>query len=127
MRDWFADLNVMLVRDDEPIATGWGVPIRWNGEVGDLPSGYTDTTRRAVELRECGGQADTFVICGRILGTAPHSQTMTGTVEQWESWTSMPLPSTGHYVIPHGLSPLYIDREADLGTYTEPNIWVQHR
>ena len=55
------------------------------------------------------------------------SQTMTGTVEQWEAWTGMRLPSTGSYVIPHGLSPLYLDHEADLGTYTEPNIWVQHR
>jgi hypothetical protein len=52
---------------------------------------------------------------------------MTGTVEQWEMWTGLNLPSTGHYVIPDGLSPLYIDREADVGTYTEPNIWVQHR
>ena len=52
---------------------------------------------------------------------------MTGTVEQWETWTGLLFPSTGHYVIPDGLSPLYIDREADLGTYTEPNIWVQHR
>lgn len=64
---------------------------------------------------------------GHILTTAPNSQTMTGTVEQWETWTGLQLPATGHYVIPGGLSPLYIDREADVGTYTEPNIWIQHR
>jgi hypothetical protein len=52
---------------------------------------------------------------------------VTGTVAQWEEWTGLTLPSTGHYVIPDGLSPLYIDREADLGTYVEPNVWVQHR
>lgn len=202
VRRWFTDFNVMLVTDDQPVATGWGVPIRWNGEIEDLPTGYTDTTRRAVELHESDGQADTFVICGgivsrsltrsgmaaqlvaalrdlpvaaslprviapvrptlkptypltpietfaswlrpdglpldpwlrthvrvggHILKTAPTSQTMTGTVEQWETWTGMPLPSTGEYVIPAGLSLLHIDREADLGTYTEPNIWVQHR
>lgn len=202
VREWFADLNIMLVSDRQPVATGWGVPIRWNGTISDLPSGYTDTTRRAVELRETGGRADTFVICGaivsrslgrrgvaadliaalrdlpaasslprviapvrptlkpsypltpmetfagwlrpdglpldpwlrthvrvggHILTTAPNSQTMTGTVAQWETWTGMQLPATGHYVIPDGLSPLYIAREADVGTYTEPNIWIQHR
>ena len=52
---------------------------------------------------------------------------MTGTVSEWESWTGLRLPSTGHYVIPQGLSTLYIDRETDLGSYTEPNVWVQHR
>ena len=28
--------------------------------------------------------------------------------------------------IPAGLTTLTIDREADLGTYTEPNIWLRH-
>lgn len=64
---------------------------------------------------------------GKIVSTAPHSQTMTGTVEQWEQWTEMKFLSTGHYVIPDGLSTLYIDRERDVGTYTEPNVWVLHR
>jgi hypothetical protein len=202
VREWFPELNIMLVSDDEPVATGWGVPIRWNGEISDLPSGYTDATRRAVELRQVGGDADTLVICGaivsrkltgrglaatliaalrdlaavaalprviapvrptlkpaypltpietfvrwtrpdglpldpwlrthvrvggRILATAPSSQTMTGTVAEWETWTRLLLPSTGHYVIPDGLSTLYVDREAGTGTYVEPNVWVQHR
>ena len=34
---------------------------------------------------------------------------------------------SGDYVIPQGLSVLRIDREADLGTYVEPNIWIRHR
>jgi hypothetical protein len=52
---------------------------------------------------------------------------MTGTVEDWQTWTGMPFPSTGEYVIPDGLSTLRIDRETDFGTYTEPNVWVQHQ
>jgi hypothetical protein len=52
---------------------------------------------------------------------------MTGTIDQWETWTGLRLPATGHYVIPDGLSPLYIDHGIDLGTYTEPNVWVRHR
>jgi hypothetical protein len=203
VREWFADLNVILIDENTvPVATGWGVPIRWNGELADLPAGYTDTTRRAVEGRERGETPDTFVICGgivsrsragrglagelittlrdlaptagctrvvapvrptlkpsypltpidtyagwtrddgapldpwlrthwrlggRIIATAPASQTMTGTVSEWEGWTGMAFPSTGEYVIPSGLSTLRIDRENDQGHYVEPNVWVRHR
>ena len=62
-----------------------------------------------------------------VLATAPRSQTMTGTVAEWEGWTGMRLPATGSYVIPGGLSPLEVDVVADLGTYVEPNVWVRHR
>ena len=203
VRQMFGELHILLIDDDDrPAAVGWGVPVRWTGEVTDLPSGYTDTIRRAVEARERGEPADTFVICGgiadrnrprqglageligalrdlpavanlprviapvrptlkssypltpidtfagwtrpdgapldpwlrthvrlggRVIATAPHSQTMTGTVEQWQAWTGIEFPSTGQYIIPEDLAPLYVDRERDLGTYTEPNVWVRHR
>ena len=203
VREWFADLNIMLVDDhDVPVATGWGVPVSWNGEQADLPTGYTDATRRAVRGRERGQAPDTFVICGgivsqsrtgqglagelikalrdlapaagctrviapvrptlkpayplthidtfagwtrddgapldpwlrthwrlggQIIATAPRSQTMTGTVREWEGWTGMVFPSTGEYVIPRGLSTLHIDRDEDRGRYVEPNVWVRHR
>ncbi|MFK4082464.1 hypothetical protein ACI2LF_00025 [Kribbella sp. NPDC020789] len=61
-----------------------------------------------------------------VLAPAPASQTITGTVADWESWTDMPFPATGSYVIPAGLSVLEIDRSTDTGTYVEPNIWVRH-
>jgi len=203
VREWFPHLNIVLVAQGEtPVATGWGVPIRWSGDVADLPSGYTDATRRAVALHEAGGEPDTFVICGgiahpehkgsglasalitalialsdreglprviaplrptlkhrypltaiedyaswtradgepfdpwlrthvrlggRFIATAPRSQTMTGTVAEWEAWSGMGFPGTGDYVIPGGLSTLHIDRDADEGRYVEPNIWVRHR
>jgi|ERR1022692_1460283 hypothetical protein len=203
VREWFPDLNIILIdEDDLPVATGWVVPIQWNGNISDLPAGYTDTIRHAVEGRERGDKPDTLVICGgivstarkgqglagelitalrdlapaagwkhviapvrptlkpqypltpietfarwtrpdgapldpwlrthwrlggRIIATAPCSQTMTGTVENWQIWTGMAFPSTGEYVIPDGLSTLHIDCETDQGTYTEPNVWVQHQ
>jgi hypothetical protein len=52
---------------------------------------------------------------------------MTGAVAEWEDWSRLALPSSGAYTIPQGLSVLHVDRETDLGTYVEPNIWVQHR
>jgi GNAT superfamily N-acetyltransferase len=63
----------------------------------------------------------------RILAVAPRSQTMNGTVAEWESWTDMAFPCTGSYVIPEGVSLLQVDREHDHGEYVEPNVWVQHR
>lgn len=202
VRECFADLNIILVEDDQvPVATGWAVPIGWIGNLAGLPTGYTDTIRRAVEGHEAGERPDTLVICGaivrpgrtgqglaahlltalrglapqagcqrilapvrptlkpayplipietfahwtrpdgapldpwlrthwrlggKIIAAAPRSQTMTGTVAEWETWTGMALPATGDYVIPGGLSILHVDTGEDLGTYTEPNVWVRH-
>jgi GNAT superfamily N-acetyltransferase len=64
---------------------------------------------------------------GEILGPIPESLRITGTVEEWEEWTGMAFPETGKYVFPHGLAPLDVDREADVGAYWEPNVWVRHR
>lgn len=61
-----------------------------------------------------------------ILAPAPHSQTMTGTVAEWEGWTKLAMPSSGDYVIPDGLAALSIDRDADVGVYREPNVWMRH-
>jgi hypothetical protein len=203
VREWFPEWNLILVdAGQDPVATGWGIPVRWNGTIADLPTGYTDATIRAVEGREQGIAADTMVICGAvvagrvkgrglagrllrtlcdtavqaglprviapvrptlkqrypltpvetfmtwtrpdgaaldpwirthlrmgatIVAAAPASQTMTGTVAEWEEWSGIALPSSGDYVIPQGLSVLHIDRATDLGTYVEPNIWIRHR
>jgi hypothetical protein len=203
VREWFPEWNLILVdAQQNPAATGWGIPVRWDGTAADLPAGYTDALIRAVEGREQGIAPDTLVICGAVvagrlkgrglagkllaalrdaalaaglprviapvrptlkqrypltaietfmtwtnpdgtaldpwirthqrmgaftLAAAPASQTMTGTVAEWEQWSGIALPSTGDYIIPKGLSVLHIDREADLGTYVEPNIWIRHR
>lgn len=199
---WFADWNLTLVDDrDVPVASGWGVPIRWDGLTGTLPSGYTDSLVRAVEGREQGVAPDTLVICGaivapslkgrglaaeilmalrdrareaglarvvapvrpttkarypltpietfmkwsredgtsldpwirthqrlgaRILAAAPASQTMSGTVTEWEGWTGTVFPESGDYVIPDGLALLRIDRSTGQGVYREPNVWMRH-
>ncbi|HEU5484095.1 MAG TPA: hypothetical protein VFU98_04240 [Microlunatus sp.] len=61
-----------------------------------------------------------------VLAVAEESMVVTGTAAEWESWLDTPLPGTGEYVIAGGLAPLYLDREADLGRYVEPNVWVRY-
>ena len=62
-----------------------------------------------------------------IVRPCPESMTITGTVSEWERWTSMVFPEGGDYVVPGALELVSIDREADLGTYVEPNVWMYHR
>ena len=50
-----------------------------------------------------------------------------GTVAEWEEWTGLASPESDRYVVPGALEPITIDREADRGTYVEPNDWVLHR
>ncbi|MFE1262963.1 hypothetical protein ACFW5X_20840 [Streptomyces albogriseolus] len=66
--EFFADLDLMLVDEDGvPVASGWGVPVRWDGRPESLPSGYTEALVRAVEGHEQGVAPDTLVICGAIV------------------------------------------------------------
>jgi GNAT superfamily N-acetyltransferase len=61
-----------------------------------------------------------------ILGPAPRSMLITGTVAEWEDWAAMAFPQTGDYVVPAALDLVHIDREQDLGRYAETNLWMRH-
>lgn len=200
--EYFADLDFYLVEGDSRlIGGGWGVPIRWDGAIGDLPAGYTESLARSVEGHEQGVEPDTFVVMGAmvrsdeqgrgwagrllaamrdaagshglekviapvrptrkssypitpiekyahwrredgslfdpwlrtheragasVLAGAPRSQTMTGSVADWEKWSGLDLPASGDYVFPEGLAVLHVDRPRDTGTYHEPNVWMRH-
>lgn len=60
------------------------------------------------------------------LRIVPQSETILGTVAEWESWTNMRFPESGLYVVPGALEPVLIDREKDYGRYVEPNVWMLH-
>jgi hypothetical protein len=61
-----------------------------------------------------------------IVGSAPRSMLITGTVAEWEQWAAMAFPETGQYVVPDALDLVAIDREQDRGTYAETNLWMRH-
>ena len=64
---------------------------------------------------------------GRVVGPAPNSMVIPGTVGDWEQWAAMVLPVSGEYVIPDGLNLLRVNREEDSAVYHEENLVMQHR
>jgi GNAT superfamily N-acetyltransferase len=63
---------------------------------------------------------------GRIVRASPRSMTVTGTVAEWEAWTGMAFPESGPYIVRGGCEPVTIDRDADIGTYFDSNVWILH-
>jgi hypothetical protein len=61
-----------------------------------------------------------------VLKPEPNSLRITGTVAEWEEWTKMPFPESGDYWFPGGLATVEIDRDANSGSYWEPNVWMHH-
>ena len=60
------------------------------------------------------------------LAPEPRSLRITGSVAEWEEWVGMAFPESGEYTFPGGLTTVAIDREADVGRYWEPNVWMRH-
>jgi hypothetical protein len=92
----------------------------------------TPIERYARWTREDGLPFDPWIrthvrLGGEILRPEPRSLRISGTLTEWEGWTEMAFPESGEYVFPHGLAPLSVDREHDLGLYYEPNVWMVHR
>jgi GNAT superfamily N-acetyltransferase len=56
----------------------------------------------------------------------PASMRVSASVAEWEAWTGMAFPASGRYVVPGACAPVLVDREADTGTYLDPNVWVIH-
>jgi hypothetical protein len=58
--EFFPQYDVLLLDEDRVVAGGWGVAIRWDGTVEDLPDGYDATMVRAVEGHQGGIAATTL-------------------------------------------------------------------
>jgi len=59
-----------------------------------------------------------------ILAIAERSLDISGSAAEWESWTGMPFPEDGDYVVPGALVPVRF--EDGVGRYVEPNVWMRH-
>ena len=50
-----------------------------------------------------------------------------GSIEDWQAWTNMVFPESGHYIVEGALQPITIKVESDIGVYHDPNVWMQHK
>lgn len=62
VRAAFADLELAIHAGGDLLGATWGVPVRWDGTLADLPGGYTDTLHRALRDRAAGAPTDTLVV-----------------------------------------------------------------
>jgi GNAT superfamily N-acetyltransferase len=123
-----AVISALRQRGDEQRLTKVVAPVRPT-----LKSRYPLTTmdRFASWRRDDGQHVDPWIrthlrMGATILGTAPRSQTVTGSCAEWEEWTDIKFPDSGPYVVPGALNLLHVDRDADRGVYEEDNLWLQH-
>jgi GNAT superfamily N-acetyltransferase len=61
-----------------------------------------------------------------LVGVANDSLVSEGTVAELEQWCGLAFPDSGSYVVEGALVPVEIDRDADRGSYREPNVWMRH-
>lgn len=59
---YFSSWDLWILEEDRVVAGGWGVPLRWDGTVADLPDGYDGALIRSVEGHEAGDQPDTLCV-----------------------------------------------------------------
>jgi GNAT superfamily N-acetyltransferase len=66
-------------------------------------------------------------IGAHIVGVAPLSMVIAGTLAEWAAWTGMAFDQSGPAIVPGALSPVHVSVEQDHAVYVEPNLWLYHR
>jgi GNAT superfamily N-acetyltransferase len=64
---------------------------------------------------------------GQLVGLAPTSWVIAGTLAEWHGWTGLPFDRSGAVEVPGALTLVQCDVEAGSAVYVEPNVWVDHR
>ncbi|WP_328461350.1 N-acetyltransferase [Actinoplanes sp. NBC_00393] len=64
---------------------------------------------------------------GRIVNVAHQSMVITGTLDQWRSWTGLPFTDAGPVEVPGALVPVHCEPAQNQAVYVEPNVWIHHR
>ncbi|MEU1225428.1 N-acetyltransferase [Streptomyces sp. NPDC005828] len=64
---------------------------------------------------------------GVIEAVAPASMTVSGSLEQWRTWTGLPFDTDGPVEVEGALVPVHCEAARGYAVYVEPNVWVRHR
>jgi GNAT superfamily N-acetyltransferase len=74
------------------------------------------------------GWLRTHVRAGAVIDSiAPTSMVITGTLEEWRTWTGLPFESPGEVDVPGALVPVLCIPQHNYAVYVEPNVWMRHR
>lgn len=63
---------------------------------------------------------------GVIERVAPASQTVSGSLDEWRSWTGLDFASSGPVHVSGALVPVQSNIDHNTAVYVEPNVWVRH-
>ena len=63
---------------------------------------------------------------GKITGICSRSMIISGTLDEWQSWSGLTLKGSGNFYVDKALSPVTIDEKTGRGNYAEPNVWIVH-
>jgi len=63
---------------------------------------------------------------GQIIGVAPTSWVIAGSLTEWRSWTGLSFDRDGAIDVPSALVPVHCNTRADHAIYVEPNVWIRH-
>ncbi|WP_405062731.1 N-acetyltransferase [Kribbella sp. NBC_01505] len=64
---------------------------------------------------------------GEIVGVAPASWVVAGSLAEWRRWTGLPFDASGELEVPGALTTVRCAVAQDQALYVEPNVWVLHR
>ena len=62
-----------------------------------------------------------------MIGVASESMRISGSGDDWKTWTGLTFSTSGQYVDDGALAPVTFDEGADEGVYVESNVWMHHR
>ena len=62
----------------------------------------------------------------KVMGLAPYSQLVEGTLDDWEEWTGHRFAQSGAFQLPDTLQPIQVNITQNKASYYDPSIWVMH-
>jgi GNAT superfamily N-acetyltransferase len=86
----------------------------------------------ALRVRSDGLPADRWMRIHARLGAetravCPNSMVISGSLDQWRTWTGLPFDESGEVNVRGALVPVHVDVAQHHAVYVEPNVWMVHR
>ena len=63
---------------------------------------------------------------GTVVGWEEHSQSVEGSLDEWEQWSGQRFAQSGARFLADTLAPVMVDVESGRARYDDPCIWVEH-